>query len=328
MLTAACIGRTFHAEDAIPGYVAHRPTAGDPAFAYTPADDVVLSEPIGRTRFHEVHSLSFHSSGDNGQPGERIDARYFKSLRPGPQRLLIVLPIWGISEYPSKKIAQGYADHSQGSVQVIDVSGDGELFPWDDMRRTANELDFVELSRASVERFRTVVIDIRRLLDWAEKQDEIDGSRIGVVGFSLGAMVTTTLLGNDSRIATAVLVMGAADYAEVISHCGQRVAKTRAHVIRDFGWTVDRYRDFFADLFSIGEPEQYRGTYDPDSILVIDALYDDCVPETSRDALWELTGRPERVSIHARHRPAFYAMTPLGLNFARREIYDFLDRKL
>lgn len=327
-LTAACIGRTYHAEDPIPGYVVHRPAVGNPSFAYTPANDVVLSDPIGRTRFHELRSLSFHSSGDNGQPGDRIDARYFKSLRPGPHRLLIVLPIWGISEYPSNKIAEGYARHSRGTVQVIDVAGDGELFPWDEMRHAANELEFVEISRVSVERFRTVVIDVRRLLDWAERQDDIDASRIGIVGFSLGAMATTTLLGNDPRVATAVLVMGAAEYADVISHCGRRVAKTRDHVTRDFGWTVDQYRDFFADLFSSGEPEQYRGAYDPDTILLIDALYDDCVPESSRDALWELTGRPERVSIHARHRPAFYAMTPLGFNFARREIYDFLDRKL
>jgi hypothetical protein len=29
-----------------------------------------------------------------------------------------------------------------------------------------------------------------------------------------------------------------------------------------------------------------------------------------------------------KHRSSFYSLTPLGLNFARRKIYDFLDKAL
>jgi hypothetical protein len=52
------------------------------------------------------------------------------------------------------------------------------------------------------------------------------------------------------------------------------------------------------------------------------------MPESSRAALWEVTGHPERITMLYKHRTAFYSLTPLGLNFTRRKIYRFLDRAL
>ncbi len=61
---------------------------------------------------------------------------------------------------------------------------------------------------------------------------------------------------------------------------------------------------------------------------MIDAMFDDCMPESARAALWDLTGHPKRITMLYRHRSSFYTLTPLGLNFARRQIYRFLDHKL
>jgi hypothetical protein len=49
------------------------------------------------------------------------------------------------------------------------------------------------------------------------------------------------------------------------------------------------------------------------------------MPESSRAALWEITGHPRRVTFLYQHRSAFYSLTPLGLNVSRRKIYRFLD---
>src|SRR5690606_27156225 len=164
--------------------------------------------------------------------------------------------------------------------------------------------------------------------DWAETRPEIDASRIGVVGFSMSALVTATLLGNDHRIGAAVLMMGSAEFAHVFATCAKRAGEVRRHVLVDHGWSLDQYREFFAELFDPADPVNYRGRYNPDDILMIDTRFDDCMPRRSRDALWEATGRPERVTLLYRHRPAFYSLPPLGLNFARRRIYRFLDAEL
>jgi hypothetical protein len=169
---------------------------------------------------------------------------------------------------------------------------------------------------------------MRRLVDWVATREEIDASRVAFVGFSMSALVTATLLGNDARIAAAVLMMGAAKFADVFAACGDRAGDVRTHVLGAFGWSITQYRDFFEDLFGPADPVRYPGRYDPDNILMIEAMFDDCMPESSRAALWETTGHPERITLLYRHRRAFYSLTPLGLNYSRRKIYEFLDNAL
>jgi dienelactone hydrolase len=290
--------------------------------------EVELSEPVDVTRFHEVMNVSFPSSGMNGGPEQRVDAVYYKSLSPGPKKLVIVLPIWGTSTYPPSRITRGYARRSNGDANIIWVLGDFPLFPWSGLSSTETEAQFVKMARDSAERYRTAVVDMRRLLDWAESRPEIDDSRIAMIGFSMSALVAATLMGNDARISTAVMMMGGADLANVFATCSNRAGEVRTHVLTDYGWSLERYRAFFEDLFGPADPARYAGRYDPDDILMIDAAFDDCMPRESRDALWEAAGRPERLTLLARHRSGFYSLTPLGLNFVRRKIYSFLDEHL
>src|SRR5690606_39274498 len=134
--------------------------------------------------------------------------------------------------------------------------------------------------------------------------------------------------GNDDRIAAAVLMMGAANLADVFSTCRNRAGEVRAHVLDSFDWTLAEYRTFFSALFDPADPVRFAGRSDPTRILMIDAMFDDCMPESARAALWEVTGFPARVTLLYRHRSAFYSLTPLGANFARRRIYRFLDDTL
>lgn len=299
-----------------------------PEFRYTIPGPVTLSAPIASTRHHDVLELSFASAGINGAPDNRVEALYYKSRSPGARKLVVVLPIWGKSDYPPSRISQGYARRSKGAAHVIWVQANTKLFPWDALGSTESEAEFVRLARASTERFRATVVDMRRLVDWTETRSEIDAERIGFVGFSMGALVAATLVGNDDRVDTAVLMMGAAHYADVFAHCGDRAADVRGHVMREYGWSPTEYRDFFDGLFAPADPVRFAGRYDPSRLLLFEARFDDCMPLEARDALWEAAGRPARITLWLRHRSAFYSLTPLGLNFSRRRIYGFLDRVL
>jgi pimeloyl-ACP methyl ester carboxylesterase len=299
-----------------------------PPFEVRERNPVMLGEPTGQTRHHDIVPLSFVSSGHNGHPENLVTGQYFRSRAPGRKKLVIVMPIWGTSTYPPRKISTGYARRSGDDVNVIWVHGDSPVFPWAELSQTPDEQAFMAAARDSTERFRTAVVDMQRLIDWAGTQDEIDASRIAVVGFSMSALVTATLLANDSRVAAAVIMMGAANFADVFTTCGDKAGQVRAHALHDFGWSLDRYHDFFQGLFGPADPVRFRGRYDPDKILMIDAMFDDCMPESARATLWDVTGHPDRVTMMYRHRSSFYSLTPLGLNFSRRQIYRFLDRKL
>lgn len=296
-----------------------------PSFDYEPGVAVRLSPPIDRTRHHDIVRFALSQSGSNAEPGNSVDGQYFRSRKRGPHPLVVVMPIWGTSSYPPSKVSSGYARHSRGDAHVVWIYGTVPLFPWDELAAAPTESAFAAMARDSAERYRAAVIDMRRLIDWAETRPEIDASRIAFVGFSMSALVIATLVGNDSRVAAAVLMMGAANYADVFATCGDRAGQVRRHVLTSFGWTLEEYREFFSGLFTPADPMQYAGRYDPDTIFMIDAMFDDCMPESARAALWEVTGHPRRLTMLYRHRRAFYSLTPLGLNYARRKIYRFLD---
>jgi len=274
-----------------------------------------------------VH-LKFLSSGHNGHPENLVEGQYFRAKEPGPKSLVVVMPIWGTSSYPPEKISTGYARRAGNDANVIWIYGNAPIFPWDELSSVPTEEGFRAMGRDSAERFRTAIVDMRRLVDWASTQPDIDASRIAFVGFSMSALVTSTLLANEPRIAGGVLMMGAARFADIFAVCHNRAGQVRAHAMRTFGWTVDEYREFFAGLFDPADPVRFEGRYDPDKILMIDAMFDDCMPESSRAALWEITGHPHRVTFLYKHRSAFYSLTPLGLNVSRRKIYRFLDETL
>jgi hypothetical protein len=319
----------------------HRNLPPPPGFAYTPpqtaapefergaANPVALSAtPSERTRNHDIYSLSFRSTGHNGHPDNLVEGQYFRARDPGAKKLVVVMPIWGTSDYPPAKISSGYAARAGQDTHVIWIYGTAPLFPWTELSSVPTEDGFVAMAKDSAERYRSAVVDMRRLIDWAETREEIDASRIAFVGFSMSALVTATLLANDSRIAAAVIMMGAANFADVFSTCGNRAGEVRNHVLRQFDWSVEQYRAFFQEIFGPADPLRFPGHFDPDHILMIDAMFDDCMPESARAALWEVLGHPERVTMLYRHRSAFYSLTPLGLNFSRRLIYRFLDDAL
>lgn len=331
LLTLACSGCALHINrdpPPPPNFVYEPVTTADSHFEYTPQGPVDLGEPIESTRTHDLLPLSFRSGGRNGHPQNLVEGLYFRSKEPGAKRLVVVMPIWGTSTYPPDKISHGYARRAGKDANVIWVYGTAPVFPWTELATVATEAGFVALAHDSADRYSAAVMDMRRIMDWAATRDEIDASRIGFVGFSMSALVTATLLGNDSRVASAVLMMSAANFADVFSTCGDRAGQVRAHVMHDFGWSIARYHDFFEDLFGPADPTRYAGHYDPDKILMIDAMFDDCMPESARAALWEVTGHPKRITMLYKHRSSFYSLTPLGLNFTRRKIYQFLDQTL
>ena len=138
------------------------------------------------------------------------------------------------------------------------------MFPWTELSSVPTEDGFRALARDSAERYRSAVVDMRRLVDWATTQPEIDASRIAFVGFSMSALVTATLLANEPRVSAGVLMMGAARFADIFSMCRNRAGEVREHVLRSFGWTTDEYHEFFKGLFDPADPVRFEGHYDPE----------------------------------------------------------------
>ncbi len=175
------------------------------------------TEGRGASSRYELRLLEIPSIGENAQDGNLITARYFKSTVPGTHPLVIVLPIWGTYTYPPRKISSTIQRLSEGDVHVLSVQGENYLVDWPGIVAAKNESEFLELWREALEHQRVTMIDVRRLIDWAAQRPEIDADRVGLVGFSLGAMVAGNIVTQEPRLAATVLVMGGAHTHEIIS---------------------------------------------------------------------------------------------------------------
>lgn len=325
---AGCTQRIVTPYDPSDRTYVYTPPVPDPYFEYSEPAKVTLASTEEETRRHRIERLSFPAIGPNGHEDELVEALFFQSKSPGPKKVVIVLPIWGANDYPSEKISEGYAKHSKGEAHVVRILGDHRLINWEELAAIEDEDEFVRRSMEMQRNVRNMVVDVSRLIDWLETRPEIDESRVALVGFSMGAIAGAIMLGNEPRFGTGVLMMGGADYGKIFASCNGKVGLAREHVLSDFGWTLAQYEAFFSELYEVGNPARYAGHYNPERTLMIDAWYDDCVPGPSRELLWESLGYPERISFLYTHKKAFLSMTPLGFNYTRHRIYDFLDEKL
>lgn len=290
--------------------------------------DVSLYGPEGSSFGYVTRRFSMEASFENGQPGNLVTGTYYDSGRPGKKPLVIVLPVWGVSEYPSTKMTHAILKRSDGRINVLRVEGDNRLMAWKDIEHSATIRDFVENVADSAERLKHSVIDVRRLIDWAQSRGEIAGSRIGLVGFSVSAISGTLVVQSDPRVRSSALVMGGAEIATIMADCPGNEQETREGVIDRLGLNLRIYRQTVATLFAGLDPTDYPSRVNPASILIVDAAKDDCIPKAARDAWWEALGRPERISMNYSHRGSFLAMTPLGFNFLRKRVYQHLAETL
>jgi len=303
----------------------------DPRFEYSrgeiPFENSVLGQ--GATPEYSVRRVAIPSIGDNRQDGNLITGRYYRSNAAEPRPLVIVLPIFARFTYPSEKMSGYLQRHSNGAVHVLDVDGKNFLFDWYTLTETSNEAVFMDEIRKGVETERTVVIDLRRLIDWAEQQPEIDGSRVAVVGFSRSAIVAGLAATQEPRLAATVLIMGGAHPHQIVARCeGKRTSALHRNVKRSFGWDAQELERRITDAFSVVDAANYPGRVDPRSVLMFEAARDECITESPREALWQAMGRPQLISLEYGHRIAFAAMTPLGGNWICDRTWEFLKQRL
>jgi hypothetical protein len=280
--------------------------------------------------YYRVWSLSLPSAGDNGQPGNRVEARYFESLRSGTKKLVVILPIYGKSAYPSRKLA-GYLTRERGAADtnVLLLVGGHNLYDAAALAAATSEEELHREVDRTVLRMESTVQDIRRLLSWAAGRPEIDPHRIGIAGFSFSSILANLVMATDSRVRAGVFFLGGAHVHEVFAHChGNQVAHARHVLNRRFGWSDEEFAARLEPHLAPVEPTRWAHRLGHRPVLLGESPLDRVIPRRSRVGLWESLGRPERLVLRLNHRTAFLTMTPLGFNYTNRKIRRFFDQWL
>ena len=64
---------------------------------------------------------------------------------------------------------------------------------------------------------RQTVVDVRRGLDLLSGRPECDPNRLGLIGFSFGALAGAMAAGSDTRVRSAALLSGGAGWATILA---------------------------------------------------------------------------------------------------------------
>ena len=280
---------------------------------------------------YQLRHLKIPSIGENGQDNNLIEALYYRSNTAGKLPLVIVLPIWGQGfgvTYPPKKITSTLRSRSHGDMHILRVLGERESIDWEGLGAAETEEQFLSITARIAQRQITHIVDMSRLVDWAENREEIDATRIGLIGFSHSAITGSVAAVNEPRFAAIVLVMGGAHPHRIMAFCNSDAARMRDKILPRFGWTVAELEQAIEPFYRAIDVANYPGRADPSRILIFDSLRDQCVPQDAREDLWEALGRPARISLFYGHKTSFLSMTPLGFYWMRREIYEFFESTL
>ena len=330
LLAAGCASHTLVPYDPQRSSPPDATFAAEPIYPYQRRAISVDNRDLSNkeTKLYRVRHLDLNSIDQNGQSSSRVTGTYFQGKAPGRKPLVIVLPIWGSYTYPPYAISAGLRRRGKGEINVLRLVGESYVFDWEGMAGAPTKDAFLEALAAGLTRERANVVDVSRIIDWAEAQPDVDPERIGLIGFSHGGLTAGLVAVNEPRLAATVIVMGGAHPHRIFATCPGRVGKLREIILERFEWTVDEYQTALEPICMPYDAATYPGRADPARILFIDAAKDHCIPPDAREALWEVLGRPQRISLDYGHKKAFLSMTPLGFNWMRKQIYGFFDLKL
>lgn len=268
---------------------ARAPAALPESFVSDPSEKASAAPTLA-----EQKELSKHSSFTvneitlNMGEGRTARAQYFL---PDPQKhnktpAIVVLPIMGGSTYPLEEIfAASFARAGYACIIPHRPNIKDEI-------RNLEDID--PLLRQSIH-------DVSRGIDWLECQPNIDRTRIGLFGISLGAIRGTLVMAMDPRVRAGVLGLGGGDLPYIMTHSGEkRLVKARDKILErnniDLAEAESRLREAITY-----DPLALAPSVDPSRVMMVIAAFDKVIPPHTSWELRRKLGNPETIELWSGH---------------------------
>jgi cephalosporin-C deacetylase-like acetyl esterase len=222
--------------------------------------------------------------------GRTLKAQYFlpekRKYRPEKMPAIVILPIMGGSTYPLEEMfASSFAKHGYACIIPHRPNIKDEI---------KNLEDIDPLLRDSVR-------DISRGIDWLQAQPNIDGTRIGLFGISLGAIRGTLVMAMDPRIRAGVLGLGGGDLPYILTHSGEkRLVAARDKILARNNLDLKEGEARLRDAITY-DPLALAPSVDPSRVMMVIAAFDHVVPPKTSWELRRKLGNPETIELWSGH---------------------------
>ncbi len=165
--------------------------------------------------------------------------------------------------------------------------------------------------------FRQLVIDTRKGIDFLEEQPEINKEKIGILGLSLGGCLSILVMGIDQRIKTGAFLLAGGDLVTLVKKSGY--ARPMRDQMNKNEISFTQMQEDWLEIEPLNLAPYIKGR----EIFMINATFDHILPSACTKKLWQVLEEPRIVWIPSGHYGAV-----LFLNYARREIIRFFEKKL
>jgi len=150
------------------------------------------------------------------------------------------------------------------------------------------------------------VMDARRAGDWLAARPDVEPSRVGIVGVSLGAVIGSLTAGVDDRFGRSVFIIGGGDLPAIVMN-GSKETIAAKRKLEEAGFTPEKMRELWRDI----EPCTFAARMRPEEILMINAEADEVIPKASTLKLHEAAGRPEIKWFKGGHYALLFQVGPV-----------------
>jgi dienelactone hydrolase len=248
-----------------------------------------------------VRQMSLPSATDSSQS---IDFEYYDVDGDARTPVILLLPVFNGQLVIPRFFARYFAN--QGYAAVVAVRG----------------RDPLDALVAPTETVQGNLQDYRRVLDWIEHEPQLDASRIGLFGVSLGAMDAVMLTALDSRVDSLVIAMAGGDLSYLLANTNyRRVVRQIDDMAEEQGMSRAALGAKLDAQFKL-DPLALAKYIDAERVLMIITRTDAIIPFEAQQQLRAGMGSPDTLYLVTGHRTSVLLFPKL-----RSAAYEFFARQ-
>ena len=247
-------------------------------------------------------------------PPHPINLEIYGSNGPA---IMIPPALGGISKI-ERTMGRYYAENNFRTILVGFPIGYAEMIGSGIAKVTSPE-EIINFSNSFNKGYEQAVIDHLQVIDWIEQN--LPGKK-GALGLSLGGIITTSLMGLDNRLDSAVLMLAGGNLHQVIAYSNQSaIVDLRERVLERIGKDEEWLKEELRGKINL-DPMNLTQYIDPNKILLITAGNDGVVPTSL-----ELEARfPKSEKMHL--NGLGHSSSAIAWPNAKHRIKDFFEEHL
>ncbi len=279
----------------------------------------VTEKPFGSENGVQITQITYPSIVQTQYAvNNTVTAYLFLPPGPGPHPAMVVLHEWNPSSTRSGfLLCRAIARAQVAALMVVE--------PYS-LNRTPMNADQGDARILSgnvphmVGALHQAVLDARRGLDYLAHRPDVDPTRMGVAGISLGGILSGVVAGVDPRVKVVLTLVGGADFPKDLWD-GPLTRPFRRQIVAD-GYTYQTYMAAMAPVDATIWLPQRR--FNPENVLMINGRYDTVISPNQAKLLAQDFGGTHIVWLDSGHYGAQFSAVPasnLAVKFLRARFF-------